>query len=192
MTEEVAAETAASRREKVLVLGAGNTVMADEGIGPVALASLHEQFDFPPEVELLDVATTGLAMLSYLKGYDHLIVLDAAQDSGHGPGTVIFYTPEDLAAQQVMHSAHDQRLTDVLRAAAFTGIELKSVVVVGVQIARLAEFVLELSEPVAAAVPIACAAALHCLRNLGYEATPKPGVETNPVLLDALTNYAPE
>lgn len=178
--------------ELVLVMGAGNIIMGDEGLGPVALHYLHDHFDFPANVALLDVATTGISMLPNLKGMDHLIILDAAKDSGHPPGTVIFYTPEDLANQQVMHSAHDQRLTDVLFAAKLTGIELKSIVVVGVQVERLEQFVLELSEPLKKAVPIVCAAALHCLSDLGYPATPKEGVELDATLLDALQNYAPE
>ena len=182
--------TGKQEQERVLILGAGNTIMADEGIGPVALETLASHFDFPPQVELLDVATTGLAMLTYLEGYDHLIIIDAAKDSGHEPGTVIFYTPEDLADRQVMHSAHDQRLTDVLFAAAMSGIELKSVVIVGVQIAVLTEWVMELSEPVAAAVPVACAAALHRLRELGYEATSKPDTDAS-LVLKALDEYAP-
>jgi len=178
--------------DRVLILGAGNTIMADEGVGPVALEYLQQHFDFPPEVQLLDVATTGLAMLSYLEGHDHLIIIDAAKDSGHPPGTVIFYTPEDLNMQQVMHSAHDQRLTDVLFAAKMSGIELKSVVIVGVQVELLAEFVLELSKSVQDAVPIACAAALHKLSELGYEAVAKDGVEIDPVLMDALCHHGPE
>ena len=178
--------------EMILLMGAGNTIMADEGIGPVALEYLYSHFDFPRNVALLDVATTGLGMLPNLEGMDHLIIIDAANDSGHPPGTVIFYTPEDLANQQVMHSAHDQRLTDVLFAAKMTGIELKSVVIVGVQVELLEQFVLELSKPVQAAIPIACAAALHCLKELGYEAIPKSDVELDPTLLDALQNYAPE
>jgi len=178
--------------ELILLMGAGNTIMADEGIGPVALEYLYKYFDFPRNVALLDVATTGLGMLPNLEGMDHLIIIDAADNSGHPPGTIIFYTPEDLANQQVMHSAHDQRLTDVLFAAKMTGIELKSVVIVGIQVQTLEQFVLELSEPVEAAIPIACAAALHCLQELGYEATAKPDVTIDPVLLDALQNYAPE
>jgi hydrogenase maturation protease len=191
-TATSAPATPAALGEHVLIIGAGNTVMADEGVGPTALAYLQEHFDFPAEVELLDVGTTGLAMLSYLQGFDHLIVLDAAQDTGHPPGTVLFFTPDELASQQVMHSAHDQRLTDVLRAAALTGIDLKSVVVIGVQIESLAEFVLSLSEPVEQAVPIACAAALYRLKELGYQASPKPEAKINPKLLEALKTYAPE
>ncbi|MCL2403240.1 MAG: hydrogenase maturation protease [Coriobacteriia bacterium] len=178
--------------ELILIMGAGNIIMGDEGIGPVALDYLHKRYDFPDNVALLDVATTGISMLPNLEGMDHLIIIDAANDSGHPPGTVIFYTPEDLANQQVMHSAHDQRLTDVLFAAQLTGIELKSVVVVGVQVQTLEHFVLELSEPVQAAIPIACAATLHCLSELGYTATAKSDVEPDPILLDALENYAPE
>ncbi|MCL2746839.1 MAG: hydrogenase maturation protease [Coriobacteriia bacterium] len=178
--------------ELVLIMGAGNIIMGDEGVGPTALDYLHKHYDFPENVALLDVATTGISMLPNLEGMDHLIIIDAADDSGHPPGTVIFYTPEDLADQQVMHSAHDQRLTDVLFAAKLTGIELKSVVVVGVQVESLEHFVLELSEPVKEAIPVACAATLHCLQELGYAATARSDVEVNPVLLDALQNYGPE
>ena len=178
--------------DTILLLGAGNIIMADEGIGPLALKYLHEHFDFPVNVGLLDVATTGMGMLSNLEGFDHLVIIDATDNSGHPPGTVIFYTPEDLGQQQVMHTAHDQRLTDVLFAAALTGIELKSVKIVGVQIQSMEQFVLELSPPVQEALPIACAAALHCLRDLGFESTAKAGVEVDARLMDALQNYAPE
>jgi len=192
LREKIASGDVVITGDRALLMGAGNTIMGDEGIGPVALDYLYRHFDFPDNVALLDVATTGISMLPNLEDSDHLIIIDAADDSGHPPGTVIFYTPEDLADQQVMHSAHDQRLTDVLFAAKMTDIELKSVVVVGVQVQTLEQFVLELSPPVQAAIPIACAAALHCLSELGFEATPKPDVKIDPALLDALHNYAPE
>jgi len=192
LREKIAAEEVSITGDRVLLMGAGNTIMGDEGIGPVALDYLYQHFDFPDNVALLDVATTGISMLPNLEDSDHLIIIDAANDSGHPPGTVIFYTPDDLADQQVMHSAHDQRLTDVLFAAHMTGIELKSVVIVGVQVQTLEQFVLELSKPVQDAVPIACAAALHCLSELGFQATPKLDVKIDPALLDALHNYAPE
>jgi len=192
LRDKIAQGTYALTDDRVLIMGAGNVLMGDEGIGPTALTYLFDHFDFPENVALLDVGTTGLGMLPNIEDSDHLIIIDAANDSGHPAGTVIFYTPEDLADQQVMHSAHDQRLTDVLFAAKMTGVELKSVVVVGIQIESLEQFVLELSQPVQTAVPIACAAALHCLRELGFEATQKPDAEVDPALLDALQNYAPE
>jgi len=192
LRERLATGQMSAPQQRILIMGAGNIIMGDEGIGPVALRYLYEHYDFPDNVALLDVATTGLGMLPNIEDSDHLIILDAADDSGHPPGTVIFYTPEDLANQQVMHSAHDQRLTDVLFAAQMTGIEFKSVMVVGVQVESLEQFVLELSKPAAAAIPITCAAALHLLSELGETASPKPGVEIDPVLLDALENYSPE
>ena len=176
---------------RALILGAGNTVMADEGIGPRCIEALAMWFDFDDGVDLVDVGTTGLGMLDLLRDYDHLIVIDAAKDTGHPAGTVVLFTPEDLAQHQVLHTAHDMRLIDVLKSARLMGIELDSVIIVAVQVADISEWVLELTESVAEAIPVACAAALQQLEALGAAFTPKPDVVLPTALTDALTNFAP-
>jgi hydrogenase maturation protease len=138
------------------------------------------------------VGTTGLAMLDLLRDYEHLIVIDAAQDTGHPAGTVVVYTPEDLAKHQVLHTAHDMRFSDVLKSAALMGVELESVVIVAVQVAAISPWVLELSEELEAAIPIACACALQRLQDLGGGFSPKPDAEIPDELDDALANYALE
>lgn len=178
--------------DRILVMGAGNEVMGDEGIGPRCIAELEKSFEFPARVELVNVGTTGLGILDILRDYDRLVIIDAAQETGHEAGTVLLMSVEDLANQQVMHSLHDMRLIDVLKAASMIGIEMKSVAIVAVQIARIAEWVFELSEPVEAAVPVACAAALQELRALGVDWTVREGAEIDPLLLDALENFGPE
>lgn len=182
----------ANTTDRILLMGAGNDIMGDEGIGPRCIAELDRQFAFPDNVELVNVGTTGLGILDILREADRLVILDAAQDTGHDPGTVILFDVEDLAGRQVMHSMHDMRLIDVLKAASMVGIELKSIDIVAVQIERIAEWVLELSAPVEAAVPVACAAALQKLAAVGVAASPRPGVETDPILLDALENFGPD
>lgn len=172
-------------------MGAGNEVMGDEGIGPSCIAELMRCFEFPERVELVNVGTTGLGIIDILRDFDRLVIIDAAQETGHEPGTVLLMSVEDLANQQVMHSLHDMRLIDVLKAAAMIDIEMKSVAIVAVQIARIAEWVLELSEPVQEAVPVACAAALQELRALGVEWKPLEGVDIDPLLTDALDNFGP-
>jgi len=127
-------------------------------------------------------------MLDYLREYTHVVVIDAAKDTGHEAGTVILYTPEDLVKYQVLHSAHDMRLVDVLKSAALMGIELESVVIAGVQIESMEQWVLELSPSVEAAIPIACAAALQQLTTLGAEFTAKGDVPE--AFWDAYNNYA--
>ena len=176
-------------QKRILLMGAGNTVMADEGIGPRCVEALDEWFDFPENVDVTDVGTTGLAMLDLLREYTHVIVLDAAKDTGHPAGTVVLYTPEDLAAHQVLHSAHDMRLIDVLQSATLIGIELESVVIVGVQIKDMTEWVLKLTAPVQEAIPVACACALQQLQGLGITPTPKLGGSIPDRFWDALENF---
>jgi len=177
---------------RILILGAGNTVMADEGIGPRCIEALAAWFDFSEGVDLVDVGTTGLAMLDLLRDYRHLIVIDAAKDTGHPAGTVVLFTPEDLAQHQVLHTAHDMRFVDVLKSAALMGIEPQTVVIVGVQVADISEWVLELSEPLSAAIPVACACALQQLEALGASYSVKQGVTLPDELTDALVNFALE
>jgi len=174
---------------KVLILGAGNTVMADEGIGPRCLEALHEWFDFPENVEMVDVGTMGLGILDMLRDYTDVVVLDAAKDTGHPAGTVLLYTPEDLAHRQVLHSAHDMRFVDVLKSAKLMGIELDSVVIVAIQVKDMTEWVLELSPEVESAIPIACACALQQLEVLGITPAQKTDASIDPELWDALENF---
>ena len=173
-------------------MGAGNEVMGDEGIGPACIAELMRCFEFPETVELINVGTTGLGIIDVLRDFERLVIIDAAQETGHAPGTVLLLSVEDLANQQVMHSLHDMRLIDVLKAAAMIGIEMKSTAIVAVQIERIAEWVLELSVPVQNAVPIACAAALQELAKLGVSWTVRDGEVVDPRLLDAIENFGPE
>lgn len=178
--------------DRILIMGAGNTIMGDEGVGPRCVEELLNYFEFPDNVTLMDAGTMGLSILDVLRDYDRLIVLDAAQGTGHEPGTVLLFTPEELAENQVLHSAHDMRLVDVLKAAVMMDIELKSTVIVGVQVATISQWVLELSAPVEAAVSIACAAGLDQLARLGIEPQLKEGAEPPAELFDALENFAPQ
>lgn len=178
--------------DRILVMGAGNTIMADEGVGPRCIEELHRLFEFPENVRLMDVGTTGLGIIDDLRQADRIVILDAAQDTGHPAGTVLLVTPQELAANQVMHSAHDMRLIDVFKAAAMMGLEFKSVVIVAVQVESLAQWVLELSEPVAAAVPIACAAALDQLQRMKITPLLREGETMPEIMADALENFGPQ
>lgn len=179
-------------KDQILIMGAGNTIMADEGIGPRCLEELIRLFEFPANVTLLDVGTTGLGIIDDLREVDRVIILDAAQDTGHPAGTVLLLTPQELAANQVMHSAHDVRMVDVFTAASMMGIDFKSVVIIAVQVESLAAFVLELSESVAAAIPIACAAALDQLQLMGINPALREGEAMPEAMVDALENFGPQ
>lgn len=175
---------------RILVLGVGNPLMRDEGIGPRVVEMLLEGYEYPDNVEVVDAGTMGLTILDLLLDIDYLIVADAIKDTGHPAGTVLLLTPEDLADNQVMHSLHDIRVTDVLQNAALIG-RNPSTVVIGVQIESIEPWVLELSQAAEDALPVAAAAVLDQLKELGVEPTPRQGSHANAKIIEALRTYGP-
>lgn len=176
--------------ERILVMGVGNPLMRDEGTGPRVIELLLSGYEFPENVEVVDAGTMGLTILDLLRGIDRLIVVDAVRDTGHPAGTVLVMSPEDLAENQVMHSLHDLRLVDVLQNAALLD-RAPETVVIAVQIEAITEWVLELSEPVEAALPIAAAAVLDQLSDLGVTPTERTDSATAAQIIAALRSYEP-
>jgi len=179
-----------SSSERILVMGVGNPLMRDEGIGPRVVEMLLTQFEFPDNVEVVDAGTMSYMILDMLREVDRLVIVDAIKDTEHPAGTVMLLTPEELAANQVMHSMHDLRVVNVLEAAALVGTAPETVVV-GVQIDTIEEWVLDLSEPATEALPIACACVLDQLRDRGVVPTPRTGESIDARIIEALRSYAP-
>jgi len=176
---------------RILVMGVGNPLMRDEGIGPRVVELLLSGYDFPAHVEVVDAGTMGYTILDNLRGVDHLILIDAMRDTGHPAGTVLVLSADDLAHNQVMHSLHDIRITDVLGAAALVD-RAPVTVCVAMQIESIEEWVLELSEPCEAALPLAAGAALDQLARLGVTPTVREGAAgVDASIIEALRSYAP-
>ncbi|HNI09025.1 MAG TPA: HyaD/HybD family hydrogenase maturation endopeptidase, partial [Thiobacillaceae bacterium] len=72
---------------RVLVLGIGNLLWADEGFGVRCVEALAERYSVPPQVTLMDGGTQGLYLLPYVEEADCLLVFDAV-DYGDPPGTL--------------------------------------------------------------------------------------------------------
>lgn len=176
--------------ERILVLGVGNPLMRDDGVGPRVVELLLAGYRFPQNVEVVDAGTMSFMILDLLRGLDRLIVVDAVQNTGHPPGTVTTLTPEEIAPNQVKHSLHDTRLVDVLAAADLIG-SAPQTVAVGVQVQTIEDWVLELTPAVEAAIPIAAAAVLDQLRALGVEAVPNETTDVHAQIIAALRSYSP-
>jgi hydrogenase maturation protease len=135
----------------VLVLGLGNILLRDEGVG-VRVVEAMEQMDHPSEVEVFDGATAGLDLLEVLADRRKVIVIDAI-DGDCEPGTVLRLTPEDLVFQAAGGvSLHEIGLVEVLRAATRLGVAPQEVVILGVQ-PRYVTYGLELSVTLAGLLP---------------------------------------
>ena len=97
---------------KTLVLGIGNILMGDEGIGVYAGRAL-EQHKLPANVECLDGGTGGFTLLEPLEDADRIILIDAAAD-GNPPGTVTRTTPQFSRDYPPTLTAHDVGVKDLL------------------------------------------------------------------------------
>lgn len=134
--------------KRVVVLGIGNSLRTDEGIGAHAIARLKTQHAFGEQVELLDGGTLGLDLLHYIDDCDALIVVDAI-DAGKSPGTVLRMEGDDIPAELVQKlSMHQAGLSDLLGILRLRGDKIPTLILFGMQPASF-EWGLELS-PVAA------------------------------------------
>jgi hydrogenase maturation protease len=135
----------------VLVLGVGNILLRDEGIGVRVVQEL-ERTELPAGVEVFDGATAGFDLIDVIAGRRKIIVIDAL-DADYAPGTVVRLRPEELiAAERPGLSLHDLGLLEALAMAQQLGEAPDEVVIFGVQPQDLS-CGLELSPIIRARVP---------------------------------------
>ncbi len=156
------------QRVRVLVLGLGNVLLGDDGVGPATLARLERDYRFPPEVRLVDGGTLGLALLDELAQAEQAILVDAVA-TGEAPGTLVRLQGEAVRdAVRERLSVHQVGVADLLDAARLIGCYPDSVVLlglvpgsIGVRVGRTAA--------VDAALTGLVLAVVREVRSLGYE-----------------------
>ena len=100
--------------ERILILGVGNILFTDEGIGVRALAWLQEHYVFPDSVTLVDGGTLGMGLMDALLQCDRVYVLDAVLGGGT-PGSIYRLTDNDLRkSMSFRDSLHQTDLVDTL------------------------------------------------------------------------------
>ena len=134
-----------------LVLGIGNLLMGDEGVGVHALRAFARD-PWPESVTLLDGGTGGFHLLEYLSDYPRIVMVDATMD-GAPAGTVSVLTPRYASDFPRALTAHDIGLRDLIESAALLG-PLPEITLVTVSIEEIRSMVTDLSAPVAAAIPL--------------------------------------
>ena len=134
---------------RTLVLGVGNILVQDEGLGVRALERLQASHRLPSEVSAIDGGTMGLDLLPYMDGITHLLILDAVHGS-RPPGALVRLEGEAIPVALAMKlSVHQIGLQELLAVARFQGTLPGCVVVWGMQPASLDPGI-GLSEPVRA------------------------------------------
>ena len=127
--------------DRIVVLGIGNVLWADEGFGVRCVEALQAGWDFAPHVQLIDGGTQGLYLLPHLQGTRRLLILDAI-DYGLAPGTLKLVeneaVPRFLGAKKM--SLHQTGFQEVLMLAELTGDYPAEVLLIGCQPEQLEDY----------------------------------------------------
>ena len=135
---------------KTLVLGVGNLLLKDEGVGIHVIRALEKEV-LPPGVDLMDGGTGGLYLLNWLKDYEHIIMIDATLDD-NPPGTIRVIQPRYASDFPPLMSAHEIGLRDMIDAMYLTG-KMPDIVLIVISVVNINEIGMELSPEVEAVIP---------------------------------------
>jgi hydrogenase maturation protease len=153
---------------RILVLGIGNILWADEGFGVRTVEEFHRRYVVPDNVTLLDGGTQGLYLVNFVEEADYLIVFDAI-DYGLEPGTLKLVrdqeVPKFTGAKKM--SLHQTGFQEVLSAADLLGRYPERLALIGCQAADLEDWGGPLTELVRSQIGPAIAMARAVLAEWG-------------------------
>lgn len=166
-------------RPDVVVMGLGNVLLMDDGVGIAALHRLRRDYRMPAGVELLDGGTLGLSLLPYIERARHLILLDAVRADGASPGDLV--RVEGAAVAPVVAerlSPHQVGVADLLAGAHLLERYPDSVVLLGVAPAEI-ELGTERTPDVEASLPALVEMAAQELARIGFGPASRSSLEVS-------------
>jgi hydrogenase maturation protease len=158
-------------KAKVLVLGLGNSLVGDDGVGIHLLHRLQE-IGWGDDVEFCESAAGGIAILELVAGYDNLLLLDCIISGEEQPGAVVMLNEEELTSARHASSIHDLAVAEVWTLGKRLGLVMPRVTAVAVTVELRWEIREELSPAATKALRPALERCLSILAGWGIE--PKP------------------
>lgn len=153
---------------KTIVVGVGNIIHSDDGVGVHALKKLQGDPRLPGDVTLIDGGTHGIELLAYIHDSTRLLLLDAV-DVGERAGTMVRMTGDELRGLPCGASVHQLGVADLLATLPLVSDTPREIVLLGMQPA-LTDWGAELSAPVEAALGSLVEAAVEQLLGWSHEA----------------------
>ncbi len=160
----------------LLVLGLGNVLCRDDGLGVAALEQLSRRYAAPAGVVILDGGTLGLALLAHVADADDLILVDAVRTAAPAGSLVRLAGDEVAPAVRERLSVHQIGLADLLDGMRWLGLRPRHLVLLGLVPASL-ELGLGCSPAVAAALPRLVEEVAQEATRLGHPLPPRQSVE---------------
>lgn len=132
----------------IRILGCGNPLVGDDGIGIHVIERLKEmQSELPDDVELIDAGVCGLDLLNMMEGASKIIIVDAVKGAGNA-GSIHRFGIDDIreSTSKGMVSIHETCLADVLSIAEHVQETPENLVIFGIEIEQSDEISLKLSD----------------------------------------------
>ena len=157
-------------QQRIVVLGVGNLLWADEGFGVRCVEALAEGWELPPEVAVMDGGTLGLALVPELVDASHVLLFDAVAHRGE-PGSLIVARDDEVPALMGGNkmSLHQVGVNDILASLELLGHKPGHFTVVGIRPVQLADYGGSLTEQVRSQIPAALQLGIDELRRWGVE-----------------------
>ncbi len=116
---------------RIAIIGIGNPMMADDGIGPRLISELQGSV---PGVDLIDMGTGGMQLVHVLAGYDSVLIIDSA-DMGLSPGESRVFSPDDVVSfkETRAYSLHDWDLLRSIEISRQLGEAPASILILAIQ-----------------------------------------------------------
>lgn len=140
------------KEDRILIMGIGNYLMGDEGIGVHVARLFEEKTDLPQNVDVLDGGTGGFHLLEYFEDYPRVILIDATLDN-RPAGTIRLIKPKFSSDFPRAMSTHDIGLKDMVESLIIME-KLPKIYLFAVSIAEIQPQSIELSEPINQVVPM--------------------------------------
>ncbi len=165
--------------KRILVLGVGNILLHDEGVGVRVIERLQADYDFSDNVELMDGGTLGIRLLDPIVEVDHVIVVDAVRNGGP-PGT-LYHLDADFLTKRVAfkNSIHQADMVETLAYAEMLG-KRPCAIIVGIEPEDISPWGLDLTERVSAKLPEMCQRVLDEIQKAGGSYSPRSGKSLAP------------
>jgi hydrogenase maturation protease len=139
-------------KNKVLILGLGNYLMCDEGVGVHFIQRLEKNSEgLPAHVDLLDGGTAGFLLMDYLESYPSVVMIDATLDK-NPPGTIRLIEPKFAKDFPKAMSTHEIGLKDLVESLSLMG-RLPKIYLFVVSVADIASLHVGLTVEVEKAMP---------------------------------------
>ncbi len=151
------------KSKSILVLGIGNYLMGDEGVG-VQLIQRMDTLELPTYMDILDGGTGGFLLLSCIEAYGHIIFVDATMD-GKKAGSISLIKPKYASDFPSALSVHDVGLKDMVEAVYLMDKRPK-IRLLTISINEMKPMTLDLSDPVAESIPKAVDLVLQIAKEI--------------------------